>query len=296
MKLKLLAISFLGMITMAGCSGEPATADKKESLKVEPVEVSEEEYPDKIDELNASMDDGFRNLNSVAEEDPGDKDREKRLVEQVDKIQKTVNGYKAIIAPEKYKEVHGQYLEAMKYYDEGIATMRKAIEKSDSKLWKKGNEPIKEGFNLWIEAHSKLADSIPIGDGTITAGDLKELDAAAGIDRDSVKNNISEDGKELVGKWGPAGSPPSIVLNADGSYEGYSNDTYPSKENMSKGTWKYDYEKGAIFFTHEEAFSDGKPLTDFRKSMIMGIQSFKDGQMRLLDVETYNEFLYEKMD
>jgi hypothetical protein len=295
MKLKMLGISLLAMIIMSGCSSE-TTAEKKKSLKVEPVEVTEEEYPDKIDELNTSLDDGFRSLNSIAEEDPDAKNREKRLIEQVDKIEQTINGYKAIIAPEKYKEVHDQYLAAMKHYDEGIDTMRKAIDKNDSELWMKGNGPIKEGFNLWIEAHSKLADSLPIGDGTITAADMKQLDALAGIDRDSVKKNISKDGKELVGKWGPAGSPPSIVLNADGSYEGYANDTYPSKDHMSKGTWRYDSEKGAIFFTHEEAFSDGKPSTDFRKSMIMGIQSFKDGNLRLLDVESYNEFLYEKMD
>jgi archaellum component FlaC len=295
MKLKTLAIFSLAVFTIAGCSSE-STSEKKESLKVEAVEVKEKDYPDKIDELNTSLDEGFRNLNSIAEEDPGAKDREKRLIEQVDAIEKAVNGYKAIIAPEKYNEVHDQYLAAMKHYDEGIDTMREAIEKNDSELWMKGNEPIKQGFDLWIEAHSKLADSVPIGDGTITAADLKQLDALAGIDRDSVKENISKDGKELVGKWGAAGSPPSIVLNADGSYEGYANDTYPSKDHMSKGTWKYDEEKGAIFFTHEEAYSDGKPSTDFRKSMIMGIQSFKDGNLRLLDVESYNEFLYEKME
>ncbi|MBT2680709.1 DUF3994 domain-containing protein [Bacillus sp. ISL-35] len=295
MKLKTLAVSLLTLVTMAGCSTEPA-AEKKESLKVEPVEVTEEDYPDKINELNTSLDEGFKNLNAVAKEDSGSKDREKRMIEQVDHIEKAVNGYKAIIAPERYKEVHEQYLASMKHYDKGIETMRKAIEKRDEKLWQKGNEPIKEGFNLWIEAHSKLADSVPVGDGTITAADLKQLDALAGIDRDSVKENISEDGKELVGKWGPAGSSPSIVLNADGSYEGYANGTYPSKDHRSIGTWKYDSEKGALFFTHDEAYADGKPLTDFRKSMIMGIQSFKDGNMRLLDVESLNEFLYEKMD
>ncbi len=295
MKLKTLAVSLLTMITMAGCSTEPA-AEKKESFKIDPVEVTEEEYPDKIDELNTSLDVGFRNLNSVGEEDPGSKDREKRLIEQVDHIQKAVNGYKAIIAPERYKEVHEQYLASMKYYDKGIETIRKAIEKKDEKLWQKGNEPIKQGFNLWMDAHSKLADSVPVGDGTITAGDLKQLDELAGIDRDSVKKNISKDGNELVGKWGHAGSPPSIILNADGSYEGYANDTYPSKDHMSKGTWKFDPEKSALFFTNEESFKDGKPSTDFRKSMIMEIQSFKDGNMRLLDVESLNEFLYEKME
>jgi hypothetical protein len=295
MKLKTWAIFLLAMITVAGCSSEPAT-EKKASLHVEPVKVTEEEYPGKIDELNTSLDEGFRTLHSVAKEDPGSKGREKRLIEQVDTIEKTVNGYKAVIPPENYKEVHDQYLSAMEFYSEGIDTIRKAFDKKDDKLWQKGNERIKEGFNIWIGAHSKLADSVPVGDGTITAGDLKQLDALAGIDRDSVKKNLSKEGKELVGKWGAAGSPPSIVLNADGSYQGYANDSYPSKDNMSKGTWKYDDAKGALFFTHEEAFSDGKPLTNYRKSMIMEIQSFKDGNMRLLDVESHNEFLYEKMD
>ncbi|RSD26884.1 DUF3994 domain-containing protein [Mesobacillus subterraneus] len=295
MKIKLMGLSLLAMLIIAGCSAEP-TAEKKEPLKVEPVEISEEEYPNKIEELNKSLDQGFKDLNSVAQEDPNDKSREKRLIEKVDFIEKTVNGYKSIIAPDKYKEVHDQYLSAMKHYDEGIALIRQSIEKRDDKLWKQGNEPIKEGFDLWVAAYYELQDLLPIGDGTITAKDLKALDAAAGIDRDSVWANISEDGKELVGKWGPEGSTPSIVLHQDGSYEGYSNGTYPSKDDLFTGTWKYDHEKGALYFTNDEAVSGGKTLTDFRKTAIMGIQSFKDGQMRLLDVESLNEFLYVKMD
>ena len=54
--------------------------------------------------------------------------------------------------------------------------MRKAIGKNDPEIWMKGNEPIKEGFNVWVEAHSKLAVSHPVGDGTISAEELKQLD------------------------------------------------------------------------------------------------------------------------
>jgi hypothetical protein len=295
MKLRLLAISFLAMAGMAGCSSMPQ-AEKKEEPKIEHVEVSEEEYPERIHELNLSMDEGFKNLNTVSNEDPSSKNRTERMNEQIDAIQKTVNNYKAIIAPEKYKEVHDQYLSAMKFYDEGLDTIRKAIEEQDSELWQKGNEPIKEGYTIWAEAHTQLNDLLPVGDGTITNKDLKELDALAGIDRDSVIKNISEDGKELVGKWGAPGSTPSIILNADGSYEGYANGTYPSKDNMFKGTWKFDYQKRGLFFTHDESYNAGKKATDFRKSMTMEVQSFKDGNLQLMDIETLNTFNYVKMD
>lgn len=295
MKMKLLAISLLAMAVLAGCSSK-TEVEKKEEPEIKQVKVSEEDYPKKIQELNLSMDDGFKNLGLIAQEDPNSENRNKRMDEQIEIIQKAVHGFKGIIAPEKYKDIHGQYLDAMKFYEKGLDTLLKANREKDSELWSKGTETIKEGFTILAKAHTKLSDMQPVGDGTITNKDLKDLDAKAGIDRDSVTNNISTDGKELVGKWGTAGSTPSIVLNADGSYEGYREGTYPSRDNMTKGTWTYDYEKRGLFFTNEETYSNGKKSTVAREYMIMDIQSFKDGKMKLMDIESLNTFNYVKYE
>ncbi|MFJ5760563.1 DUF3994 domain-containing protein [Neobacillus sp. NPDC093182] len=137
---------------------------------------------------------------------------------------------------------------------------------------------------------------VPQGDGTITTEDLKNLDKSAGIDRDAVRKNISEDGKELVGKWGFKDSMPSIVMYRDGKYEGYGNDSYPSKDNAFIGKWEWDDKCKVTVFTNEKLFKDGKETKMNRPAMTMEVLNFRDGQLFLRDIETLGEFRYESKD
>ncbi|MGX6446361.1 DUF3994 domain-containing protein [Neobacillus sp. K501] len=299
MRLRLLALSLLAAagLTACGTVDKSTEAEAYKEPKIEAVEVSKEEYPKKIGELHQKLNDGFRDMQLIGAEKDS-KDRNKKIADQLQTIQDVVNSYKAIKAPAEYNDIHTMYLEAAKAYDEGLRYSRKGLAEQDNETWEKADTYYADASALWNEAFAQLSEMtpVPMGDGTITTEDLKNLDKSAGIDRDAVRKNISEDGKELAGKWGFKDSKPSIVLYEDGKYEGYGNDTYPSKDNAFIGKWKWDDKQKVIVFTNEKKFMDGKETEINRPTMTMEVLNFGYGQLFLRDIETWNEYRYENMD
>ena len=181
----------------------------------------------------------------------------------------------------------------------------KAIQTRDSKHETKALEHIENGDGYWNHAYQLLSAyiALPAGtDGSIDTDDMKELDKAAGMDRDSVLLNVSQDGKELVGKWGftnEDGTPNiNIVLHEDGKYEGYGNGKYKDPNNAILGTWEYDYLKNMIVFHNESITQDDVKIEDgkFRPVRTMELQKFKDGEILLMDIESLSSFLYQKFE
>lgn len=299
MKVKLLVISLLAAASLTACSSvdKAVEADTYKQPKIEAVQVSKEEYPKKIGELHQKMNDGFRDMQLIGAEKDSE-DRSKKIAKQIEVIQDTVNGYKAIKAPAEYDEIHAMYLDSAKSYDKGLGYLREGLAKHDNKTWQKAEQHFAEASGIWNEAFAKLSEMtpVPMGDGTITTEDLKDLDKAAGIDRDAVRKNISEDGHELVGKWGPEDGEPSIVLYEDGRYEGYGNDTYPSKDNAFIGTWKWDNNRKVVEFTNEKLFKNGKETKMNRPTMTLEVLNFSDGKLYMRDIETLGEFGYMNLD
>ncbi|OCA84124.1 hypothetical protein A8F94_15490 [Bacillus sp. FJAT-27225] len=299
MNWRILAIGLLAVASLTACGlvDNTAGADTYKEPKIEAVEVSKEAYPKKIGELHQKLNDGFKGMQLIGDEKDTE-DRNKKIADQIQTIQDTVNGYKAIKAPAEYTEIHSLYLEAAKGYDEGLSYLRKGLAEQDNETWRKADTHFAEASAMWTEAFTKLSDMapVPLGDGTITTEDLKDLDKSAGIDRDAVRKNISEDGKELVGKWGFKDSKPSIVLYEDGRYEGYGNDTYPSKDNAFIGKWEWDYARKVIVFTNEKLFKDGKETKMNRPTMTMEVLNFGDEQLFMRDIDTWGEFKYEKKE
>ncbi len=284
-------------LTACGAADKAVEADTYKQPKIEAVEVSKEEYPKKIGELHQKLNDGFREMQYIGTEKDSE-ERNKKVAGQIDAIQEVVNGYKAIKAPAEYADIHTMYLDAAKSYDEGLSFLRKGLANQDNETWRKADTHFADASAVWNEAFAKLSEktSVPLGDGTITSEDLKNLDKSAGIDRDAVRKNISENGHELVGKWGFKGAKPSIVLYDDGRYEGYGKDAYPSKDNAFIGKWEWDNNRKVIVFTNEKLFKDGKETKMNRPTMTMEVLNFSDGQLFLRDVEALNEYRYVKMD
>jgi hypothetical protein len=299
MKLRLLALSLLAAAVLTACSAvdKSAEADTYKQPKIEAVEVSMEEYPKKIGELHQKLNDGFKDMQLIGSEESSE-DRNKKIADQLQTIQDVVNEYKAIKAPAQYEEIHMMYLEAAKLYDEGLSYNRKGLAEQDNDTWQEADTYFADASAIWSEAFAQLSEitPIPLGDGTITTEDLKNLDKSAGIDRDAVRKNISEDGKELVGKWGFKDSKPSIVMYEDGKYEGYGNDAYPSKDNAFIGKWEWDDKRKLIVFTNEKLFKDGKETEMNRPTMTMEVLNFGDGQLFMRDIETLGDFRYESKE
>ncbi|RHW41980.1 DUF3994 domain-containing protein [Neobacillus notoginsengisoli] len=299
MKGRLLAFSLLAVASLAayGIVDKTAGADTYEQPKIEAVEVSKEDYLKKIGELHQKMNDGFQEMQLIAAEKDS-KDRDKKVADQIQTIQDTVNGYKAMKAPAEFTEIHTMYLEAAKDYDKGLSYLRKGLAKKDNETLRKADPHFAEASALWTDAFAKLSEMtpVPLGDGTITTEDLKDLDKTAGIDRDAVRKNISEDGHELIGKWGFKNAKPSIVLYEDGRYEGYANDTYPSKDNAFIGKWEWDHSRKIIVFTNEKLFDNGKETKMNRPQMTLEVLNFGGGELYMRDIETWGEFKYEKKD
>ncbi|NMD72671.1 DUF3994 domain-containing protein [Bacillus sp. DNRA2] len=295
MKLKVLLVLLLTATSLLGCNGLPVQVDKTEKVKVASVKVSKEEYEKKIKALGKKLNKAFLEMNKVVKLDPDVKGRNQKILDSLDGIREIVNEYRSYKAPKEYEDIQALFMKATDHYNKMLDLMEKAVEKQDEEIWQTANSSLKKGDEYWIQANQTLLDrTTTLGDGTITAEDLKNLDKAAGIDRDAVKRNISDDGQELIGKWGFEGSTPSIVLNADGTYEGYKDGTYPSRDNAYFGTWKYDKETQVIHFTNDQSFLGGKE-TESRPTMDMNVQNFQDGKMYLMDIESFAEFHFVKM-
>lgn len=292
-----LNLLILAGLTACGSVDKSVEADNYKQLKIEAVEVSEEEYLKKIGELHQKLNDGFKDMQFIGAEEDSE-DRNKKIADQIQTIQDVVNGYKAIKPPAEYNVIHTMYLDAAKGYDEGLSYLRKGLAEQDNETWQKADTYFADANAIWNEAFAQLSEMtpVPLGDGTITTDDLKDLDKSAGIDRDAVRKNISQDGKELVGKWGFKDSKPSIVMYEDGKYEGYGNDSYPSKDNAFIGKWEWDDKRKVIVFTNEKLFKDGTESKMNRPAMMMEVLNFGDRQLFLRDIETWGEFRYENMD
>ena len=122
---------------------------------------------------------------------------------------------------------------------------------------------------------------------------MKTLDKLAGIDKDSVEQNISESGKELVGEWGSKDNDGNIhivlVINADGSYKRYK--TYGDEKNVISGTWKYSGR--VLTLDNKKAIIDGVDnMVGIIPIIEQEILNFKENEMFVRNLTTLTEVTY----
>lgn len=173
---------------------------------------------------------------------------------------------KALVPPEEYKDVDQHFKEAMQIFNGYFEAFIKGLETQDLTIINEHIPSLQKAQDLcnYARAVISIDYDYPVlsGDGTLKTSDLKMLDSNIGKDIDSVLLNVSKDGKELVGKWGFYNDDGtfnvSAIFHEDGSYEGYGNGTYPSKDNYFEGSWEYDYLTQTLNIHHTDGYSDGK--------------------------------------
>jgi len=308
-----LAFATLAM-TLAGC--QPADSfrkgfeeglgktQEKQIVKSEP--LSEKEYPKAIYEKSQAFykTELTETLVKLSATQTVDEDMMKWLYDKVDKMDALSAEVIAIEPPESYKDVDKVYEESMKEFRIWLQGFRNALDKRDFSLAKEFYENSTKGEKLLNRANGLLSMTydLPAGtDGTITTRDLKELDSLAGIDRDSVLVNITEEGEEFIGKWGFVDKDGkeniSIVLHKDGSYEGYGNGEYPNKEqNYMEGTWSYDFLGHTLHITNDTVYMDGHLKSLENPVWKFDVQAFADGKMMLMNLNSLQTFQYQKLD
>ncbi|WP_189655313.1 DUF3994 domain-containing protein [Bacillus sp. HNG] len=305
MKLKMVRSIILSalILSLVGCQAlEGSSQGKTKSPKIEKSEpLTEEEYEVTVSETSQEFYKELTEmLTKLMETKTVDDEMHNWLIEKVNNMQNLSNKVLALTPPSSYEKVDNYYKDSMNEFQIYLKGFQKGLEKKDLSLVKDVYENSLKGEQLLNHANAllSLTYDIPVGDGTITSADLKALDKNAGIDRDSVLLHVSEDGKELSGKWGTRKEDGtltiSIVLNEDGSYEGYGNGEYPDQSNVMKGTWKYEFLTHTIHFTNDEVYKNGSLTESPRPTMKMDLQSFKNGKIQLFDLETGRTFPYEK--
>ncbi|MEK6454385.1 DUF3994 domain-containing protein [Caldifermentibacillus hisashii] len=298
----------LPMLFLAGCTSiENSKNNTQEAPKeVKANQVSLKEYTDEAVRLRSEFNNAIKAFGEVRQDTKMEpKEWQTASLEKIKDIRAILNEFRRIAPPNSHKQVGEEITVALDEYDKGMELFEEAIKDGDASKDAKALEHMKTGQDYWNHAYRLLAIDNPIppadgGDGTINTDDLKELDLNAGIDRDSVLLNVSKDGHELIGKWGfyqEDGSPNvSIVLNKDGSYEGYGNGEYPSKDNALIGTWKWNYIQGVITFHHDSKYVNGKKQEPNRKKMPMELQRYNEEGIQLFDLESMTSYKYEKIE
>ncbi|MFN7252492.1 MAG: DUF3994 domain-containing protein [Anaerobacillus sp.] len=281
--------------------GYQEAIEEQERENMPMIEVTTEEYVEHIGEYQAQVQEEFDVLAMYSTDYSAD-DYIENNVKQMKVIRTVTNKFRKLIAPENMIDIHLDYLTAMDHIDQGLLLLEKGLLQQDETAFNEGMKEIEEGQYYLNYAFSMLSKehAVPIGDGTVTSEDLKRLDRLAGIDRDSVLDNLSKDGSELVGAWGfeweEGVDNVSLVLYADGRYEGYGNGDYPNKDNGMFGYWTYNYKNQTLFFINESQYTDGSLVEVVRPEMTMDVQSFGNDTIQLMDLETLNTFYYKKID
>lgn len=301
MKFKIFYIWVGLAILLAGCN---FNTSMKGNTVTEPLPImSEEEYLEGLKSSNEAFLAAF-DLATETYQDKTSSDKEwyKKNASAMEEFKKTLQLFRNLQPPEKFSEVQQLVMQSMDSYEQAIDIAIKNFKSQNRSGMEGFTEHYEQGANQFNEANALLESLKNATDDAqgITYDDLKTLDALAGIDRESVINNLSEDGKELIGLWGDRFNPNGefnvgIVLNSDGTYSGYPRGEYPSKDNVMEGTWEYDANIKCLIINNERYYKNGEMKNEMvRAQMIFEILSFKNDELYMRDIETWNAFEYTR--
>jgi hypothetical protein len=299
---KIAFIFLILMMILTGCgvtsSKEGASQKVKKEEKIEAKQLPLEEYGKKVGQLHEKMKTAIDDFGEATRSEY-DKGFDQRVLDGIEGVRDVLKEFRAIAPPEEQKKVGEEFTVAMDELNKAMDLFEKAVKTKKQKHEQAALDHLQKGNDYWNHAYRLLSVyvALPAGtDGAIDTDDLKNMDTLAGMDRDSVLLNVSEDGRELVGKWGftnKDGTPNiNIVLHKGGKYEGYSNGKYKDPNNAIIGTWEYDYLKSIVIFHNESITQNGEKLEEgkFRPVRKMELQKFKDGEMLLMDLEAHDSF------
>lgn len=145
---------------------------------------------------------------------------------------------------------------------------------------------------ILVKSNTKVVDNPEL------AESMENLDKLAGIDKQSVLDNVSEAGKELIGAWGnenaEGGVDIVLLLNSDGTYKRYYK--YPDESTILSGTWSYDGNRSLALNTTFAIEAGEDVMSKMDPNPTFEIYYFKDNVMKLRNMRTLNEFVYTKSE
>ncbi len=129
------------------------------------------------------------------------------------------------------------------------------------------------------------------------AESLDLLNKAEGIDKKSAIENISTDGKELIGSWGTKDKDGNIIirftLTSDNKYSWYK--SFPDEDNILTGEWSYP-EQRLLKLSLKKAIVDGSDVTStLDPDLSYEILSFKDDTMKMICLNNQRDATYYKV-
>lgn len=296
-------LCFAISLTLLGGCGTDTTADKTDK-KVESAETKKEvltkdTYVPTITALTSDFTKELSELQIIALSDKSNKDKTKEANKKLDELQKMTDKFRNIEPPEEFKDTHEGIVKAMDYYSKGFKLQKEAI--NDNLNQDKVNqsfEQFKLGSEAWIEAASDISDMQTEQVNGLT----NNLDGSASDTKSDSSDrpiNISQDGKELVGKWGSyIGSDFYVGLefNSDGTFAGY-DDTgvYSHEDNYFNGKWSYDSNSKTITLNVANFVKDGeKQEFDHSKELEIYVKYFNAGAFEFTDSSSDEPITYEK--
>ncbi|SFJ51024.1 MULTISPECIES: DUF3994 domain-containing protein [unclassified Bacillus (in: firmicutes)] len=302
MKMKKALAVVIPLMLLGGCGvnkvsteKQNKTAETQRSIKKE--KVSKEDYPKKIADLCKEFNKIFADFTKLAAKENKSSKEKEEFYKKLDELQKVVDKFLAIEAPSEYKETQENVEKSMGHFEKAFKLCKEAYSKRDKSLADKAKDEMYEADKYWDKFFNNIAGEVKIGDGTISAKDLNDLDKAAGIDLTTVRKNLSKDGKELVGTWGfekDGNLTVSLILKEDGTFECYVKGTYPNKTDYFKGTWDYNINGYKLALHIKEAYEGGQLLEDARKEIPYTIRYFDKDKVQLFDTESFQTIRYFK--
>ena len=311
MKFHFIAISFTVFVLLAaGCASpaqeQPTAAvdtPERHQAAVQPTgePLTIDQYDEGLFSANNRVGEAMAFINEMLAADI-DNSWFSAAVSAYEQLEQALTAFRLLNPPDEYKNGHSLLLESVAQYEQGIAIAYTHLEARDLQQLSEINSYFSEGFRLNALAFNELAEQRDAyyDNMEMMSEAIKKLDEAAGIDRNSVRTNISADGQELIGEWGLTDDQGVyhvfISLQQDGVYYGYKRGEYPELTNGMSGTWSYDASTLTIQFVNEKIMENGIVTDAPRTEMNMAVMYFKDGELRMHDTKTLNSFVYFKAD
>lgn len=276
------------------------SSDKEELGDVKlGAEISKDEYVNNLISYSKELREEFTVLGEVASGDKTDTEAwAKSNVDQIDVIDSVLVKYLELNPTTEFQYIQDEFIVGATKFRESLALMSDALKALDDTKYRASFEKVTdaEDYLQYAEAWLQTIASVPVGtDGTLFSDDLKVLDRQENIDRDSVLINISKDGKELIGKWGRKNDDGtvsiSLVLNADGTYQGYNSGEYEKRESYLDGTWEYDYLNRHLIVHNDRDVTDGV-AAELGNVGTFDIERFNEEGIQLLDTQSSARFVF----
>ncbi|MFB6466412.1 DUF3994 domain-containing protein [Cytobacillus sp. Hz8] len=280
------------LMLLGGCGTDTVvgkTHKQVQSSETKKEKLTKENYAPRLTSLAVDFTKEILEIQTIAASDKSNAEKMKEVNKKIDDILKMAEKFKNIEAPKEYETVQKGIEKAVDYYSKGFKYQKEAIkDQSNKEKLTKSLEQIQLGDEAWRESYNQLQE--------IQLDLIQEPVTKSKESKPDIQN-ISKDGKELVGTWVEKTKnriEQSLIFHPDGIFENYVEDTYPTKDNYVKGHWKYDSKTNKLKLTGEKMYRDGELEQDFMEVRTFVVKSFQGDKLELEEPEAGQSGILER--